>query len=513
MNLLHTTPYSLSDKKLGSPFDWPFFFGCALCALPTLLPTYPAMVDIPQHAAQIESIKNIWLNNWEYSHLFEITYIIPYWIGYLFCMILSLFIGPVWSIKFVIAAASFSLPWFSYKFLSLYQLPKQLRWLLLITPFGFAYYWGFLNFLVSIPIGFLVLSKILPQNKSKIACLKNILWVHLLFFAHILTAAVFCAVATFLMIAPWNGFKNWLYRILPQISVFPILLLYIYFNISSETVNLPIYWDMGWHRLLNFPIFFSGHTNFIPSLIITIALLASPLFLGNKYHTNLVYFIPFILYLAIMLVSPHYIMSNSYNYHRFSFIGYPFYLLCFNYNYINQETPKKIISFITPIFLSIALAMLGFHTFRTLAFSRESADYMPTISAAEPGKRMLIFTIDRYSAISDSTPLYLHFPSWYQAETKGLVDLSFASMYQLIEYKNKKSYPIQPGFEWDPSSFDWQIHHGDTYDYFIFRSLENPVLWFQERAPCKVQLIAQNGAWWLFERIKSPSSSDCSATS
>jgi len=499
----------LQRKLDGASFDWPFFWACCLCVLPILIPTYPPMVDIPQHAAQIESIKNIWKNNWDYAHLFQITYLIPYWFGYLCCIILSLFFGPIWSVKFVIAIAAVSLPWFSWKFLEFYQQPKQLRWLLLILPFGFAYDWGFLNFFVSIPLGFFVLSKILSCNEmdSRKFYLKNILWMHLLFFAHILTAAVFCMIASFLMLNPWKGIKNLFCRMLPQISVLPILALYIYFNISSDNTDLPIYWDMGWHRILNLPGYFTGLGYFIPSLVVTLVFLASPFVLKCKLRKDFVYFLPFILYLLIMMISPNFIMGNAYNYNRFGFIGYPLYLLMFSSERI--VTQEKNNYSIAAVFFVVSFFIIGFYSFRAFVFDEESEDYRRTIAVADPGKRMLIFVIDRYSAISGETPFYLHFPSWYQAETKGLVDFSFASMYQVIEYRSKKSHPVGPGFEWMPLSFDWDKHRGDNYDYFIFRSYRNPTSWIQERSRCNVELVSQNGTWWLFKHAPRPLDAMC----
>jgi len=468
------------------------------------------MVDIPQHAAQIESIKNIWKNDWDYAHLFQITYLVPYWFGYLCCIILSLFLGPIWSVKFIMAIAAISLPWFSWKFLKLYQQPKQLRWLLLILPFGFAYDWGFLNFFVSIPLGFFVLSKILSRNVtgSRNFYLNNILWVHLLFFAHILTAAVFCIIASFLMLHPWKGFRSLFFRMLPQICIIPILLLYIHFNVLGDGANYPIIWDAGRHRISNLPSHFTGLGHFIPSFFISLVFLVSPLVFGCKLHRNPVYFLPFILYLFIMIIGPHFIMGNSYNYHRYGFIGFPLYLLSFNAENIKKRKNNNMIAF---VFFVVSFFVIGFYSFRAFVFDKESEDYRRTIAVAAPGKRMLIFVIDRYSAISGETPFYLHFPSWYQAETKGLVDFSFASMYQIIEYRSKKSHPIGPGFEWTPLSFDWDKHRGENYDYFIFRSYRNPTSWIQERSRCNVELVSQNGTWWLFKNAPRPLDAMCPA--
>lgn len=495
-------PDSITPTTLRPTHDWGFLLACALCALPALLATYPAMVDLPQHAAQIEAIKGIWTGNWSYADLFEITYLTPYWIGYIFSLILSTLVGPVWGVKMVVAAALASLPWCAWRFLSLYNPQRQLRWLLIPIPFGFAYEWGFLNFLISVPIGFITLKIILAQDKKKSAWWKGALWVHLLFFAHILTAAMFCAVASLLMMAPWKGFPTWIKRMAPQLSVVPVLLAFIFFTLSNAShVKNPIEWGVGWHRLPELAQGFIGGPTLMLGMALSAIALAAPWLLGARPHRNKIYFLPFGLYIAWMLFVPNYMLTNFFNYQRFGFVGYPLYLLCFNYSLIPKT--NKYDRLIDVGFLAISLAMIGFHVNRILTFNEEIKDYQKIISSADPGKRMLIFSVDRYSAISQA-PLYLHFPLWYQAEKGGVVDLSFASMSIVVGYKNKANYHIQPGFEWYPLSFDWGDNRGDVYDYFIFRSLKNPVQWMQVKSGCKAKLLSQHGPWWLFVRTDEP---------
>lgn len=489
--------------------DWGFLLACVLCALPALIPTYPAMVDLPQHAAQIEAIKGVWTGDWKYADLFQITYLTPYWIGYIFALVLSPIVGTVWAVKLVAAAALSSLPWCAWQFLRLYHPPTQLRWLLLPIPFGFAYEWGFLNFLISIPFGFITLKVILAKGEQKAPLWKGILWVHLLFFAHILTAAMFCAVASFLMMTPWKGFKEWLKRMMPQLSVLPALFAFILFTmVGANNVNDPIQWNVGWNRLPELAQGFIGGPTLTVGLALAIFALGAPWLLGARLHRNVAYLLPFGLYLAWMLFVPNYMLANYFNYQRFGFVGFPLYLLCFNYAAISA--PQKNARLIGAGLAVVSLAVVMFQVNRVITFDREYASYENTIAHAAPEKRMLIFAVDRYSSISKA-PLYLHFPSWYQAQKGGLVDYSFASMFVIIEYKDKANHPIQPGFEWYPLSFDWQRNQGDTYDYFIFRSLKNPVQWMHARSNCKARLVAHDGAWWLFARTEQPDAT-CTAS-
>lgn len=464
------------------------------------------MVDVPQHAAQIEAIKGVLTGDWQYAHLFQLTYLTPYWIGYIFSLLLSPIVGTVWGVKLVAGAALASLPWCAWRFLSLYHPPAQLRWLLLPIPFGFAYEWGFLNFLIAIPIGFITLKVILAQGARQAPWWKGILWVHLLFFAHILAAAMFCSVAAFLMMTPWKGFTTWLKRMVPQLSVLPVLFAYMLSTLAgANNAGDPFDWRLGWHRMPELVQGFISGPTLATGAALTITALAAPWLLGYRPHRDAAYGLPFLLYLAWMLLIPNYMLGNFFNYQRFGFVGYPLYLLCFNYAAAPVQTQYA--KLIGSGLLTISLAMVGFQINRVLTFDREYVDYERTIADAAPGKRMLIFAVDRYSAISQA-PLYLHFPSWYQARTGGLVDYSFASMFVIIEYKDKANHPVPSGFEWYPLTFDWQRNRGDLFDYFIFRSMQDPVPWMQAKSGCKVKLASHHGAWWLFARSEE-SDPDC----
>ena len=61
-----------------------FFWSCLLCALPVLLATYPAMVDMPQHAAQVAAIRHLLADDgWKFAGFFELQWFTPYLFGYL----------------------------------------------------------------------------------------------------------------------------------------------------------------------------------------------------------------------------------------------------------------------------------------------------------------------------------------------------------------------------------------------------------------------------------------------
>src|SRR5262245_37595943 len=219
------------------------------------------MLDLPQHAANIGAIKRMLAGGWEYAGLFEITYLNPYWLGYAATLLLSIPLGIVLASKLVVATAAVAFPLSAGLFLRRMRVDPVLYWLLLPLPFGFAYEWGFLNFLVAAPFGFLFLNSVLAgqQEKRRFAWLHIVLWVHLLFFAHILTAAFFCAIAVVLLSQPWDGLAGWIRRAAPVFSVFPVVVAYVVFSMAGvDIVSDPAFWGLGLHRLVALPEFFTS---------------------------------------------------------------------------------------------------------------------------------------------------------------------------------------------------------------------------------------------------------------
>lgn len=132
-----------------------FALACLLCGLPVMLSTYPPMVDVPQHAAQIMSLKAILFGGgWVFSDLFEIKPFTPYWLGYGVAMALSVPFGLVMGVKLLVAGSLSLFVWAAARFCIRMDVPTAWIWMLLVLPYGIAYHWGFLNFIVAAPLVF-----------------------------------------------------------------------------------------------------------------------------------------------------------------------------------------------------------------------------------------------------------------------------------------------------------------------------------------------------------------------
>lgn len=478
-----------------------FPLACLLCAIPVLLPYYPAMVDVPQHAAQIAALKSLLTGGaWAFSDMFQLNLFTPYWLGYGLVMIIANLLGLVLAMKVVVASSLCLYVWAAARLCVRMNMPAEWRWGFLLLPFGFAYEWGFLNFIVAVPFGFLFLIKVL-RVRERIETswmIQVVIWVHFLFFAHFLVAAFFCAVAIFLLADPWKGVKAWVIRSLPVLSIIPVtcIWLIVSFNSSPEARGATV-WLIGVNRL----------TDFLPALVsspqpaigqvVGLLFLVIPLLAGATPKRSIFAWAPFSLYVVWMLCVPHALGGNAFTYQRFGLLGLPLYFLCFE---PANEKEKRYTQLIGIGLAIIAVSFIGWHSIRSLVFDAEVRGYQMVIEKAEPGKRMLMLAFNHASR-SSGAPLHLHTAGWYQAESGGLVEFNFARFWGMpVRYKAGAPSEIYSSFEWSPATLDWQRHRGELFDYFLVRYPSDASEWLREKSGDNVRLIEKSGEWQLYGR-------------
>ena len=487
-------------SALAQHFTW----ACLLCSIPVLMSTYPPMVDVPQHAAQVATLKSMWLEwNGTFAKLFEVKPFTPYWLGYLVVMALSLLLGITWAVKVTVAIALALFSWSAARFCNRAGGNPAWNWMLLLLPFGFAYQWGFLNFLVAAPFGFLFLSSLLDlKGRSDWrACVRIALWLHFLFFAHVLVTAFFCMIGMALVAVPWAGVRDWLRRCLPIFTILPIAGIWLWASVDNSPAAGQVLWRLGAQRLVEFlPSLISSPSTYTGQLL-GFFFLAVP-FLSGARPKHWLAWSPFGLYVMWMLFVPHDPGGVAFAYERFGFFGLPLYLASFEMPPEKSSAPE--IKTLNAGLVVIAFAALGWQGIRALTFNSETAGFRAVIQHADPGKRMLTLSFDPTSHAS-SAPLMLHFGSWYQAEHRGIADFSFASNWmQPLQYRTGVIPGVSQGFEWNPSSFDWQLNRGNEYDYFLVRHPADASHWLAEISGGSTRLLARSGMWQLYSRTTSP---------
>jgi len=123
--------------------------------------------------------------------------------------------------------------------------------------------------------------------------------------------------------------------------------------------------------------------------------------------------------------------------------------------------------------------------------------------AMEPGRRSLSM-MTTHDSSQFTAPVFLHFPSWYQAERRGVVDFNFGMFYgTLVRYKPDKRAQNSDTLVWNPLKFDWRKNGGEKYDYFIIRSPTDISAEIFKNHRSSVELLEHADWWWLYRRIDS----------
>jgi len=500
-------PATIEDRL--RPSHW-FHLACLLCAVPVFAARFPPMVDLPQHAAQIAALREMLSGHWVFQSLFDVRWLTPYWLGYSAVFLLTPLVGIVLATKLVVAMAVCALPAAAARLRQASGGDPHWDWLLLPLPFGFAYEWGFLNFIVAAPFGFLFLARIVrcgpvTTRRDGVALA---LWANALFFLHALVLLFFGSVAGLLLLARAGTRRERLARVLPLLSVLPVTLAWLAYTTlypqdaqgKMPLVSLEM-WGLGWRRFAELlPALISQSLSAPVFALPALVALLLPWALGARlaaWPRRL----PFLFYVLWMLLAPDYLFRNSFTYNRFNMAGLPLYLLALEAAPgLVLGTLRRRLSSVLVVVLPLSLLLV--QVARTVAFQRyEVRGFDKILAKMAPGKRALTFAELPHSRYFDA-PVFVHFPAWYQATKAGLVDYSFSN-FVVVPVRYKPGVPLISGrrFSQAPREVKRKLLLDKEYDYFVMRAPEDrrrPV--FGEDA-CLVELAGSANQWWLYRRI------------
>lgn len=459
------------------------------------------MVDLPQHAGQISLLKSMFSETFEFRKLLDIQLLTPYWLGYGIIYLLSIPLGVVTATKLTVALALAGFPLSADRFLKSQHANPYWSWLLIPATYGFAFEWGFLNFLIAVPLGFLFLSQLKLTDKpyTKKELVKTAIWCHVLFFAHALVMVVFISIAALLLHK--KKARAWLSRLMPLFSITPIFSIWFLskiFNQSEIKGSGP--WGLGLHRVAEFipsmiALPATGYFIIASTLICTLIVLT-----GRKPSVQTSKIAPFILYTAIMMVGPNYLFGTFFVYNRFSYIGLPLFLIMFTAAEPKSAADSRQRNYLNATLIVASLILISYQALKIIGYAKESIAFQKVLEKMEPEKRALGLVFFRNSAFY-TAPTYLHYPVWYQATRQGLVDFNFASFFpQVVKYKPESLPPADPNFVWMPQTFQWQAHEKYNYTYFLVKHPQD--LSMNIFPGNEAELIMNTGEWWLYKNTK-----------
>lgn len=479
-----------------------FFLACLLTTTPFLFAHYPPMVDIPQHAAQVETLRALLFQpDYPWRELFQINWTRPYWGGYLPLLLLGSFLPIHVAVKVLAGLIVMAIPLATSRLRSWAGGNPILDWLSLPIAYGFAFQWGFLNFLMGVPVVllFLVFAFTYADHPTRRRGIMLAFFSIGLFAMHLLIAAFGLGIASLYIVLARRPWKDRLREMLPLFAWLPAGIIWLALKVQAggQTTE-PGPWDLSLWRPLIFLASATGEPVSVQSMAIGLMVFSLPLLAGFTITRNRQRLALFAALALWMLLGPNYIFGNYYTFNRFAIFGIPFYLLLL-------ESPRRQLSarhkgalallVLVPVFLLLS------HALRFATFDLETRGYRDISQSMEPGKRALGLMFRNTSIAYDSYQP-LHFHAWYQAEKGGVADFSFAQYSLQVTYRQDADIPIPRGFDWHPEHFDWLRHHGWEYDYFIVRHPDNPGPQLFGQTTCPVQLIANSGDWWLFATDK-----------
>lgn len=492
------------------PRSWPrriclalvFGVGCSFFFI-----TYPPMIDVPQHAAQVSLLDSMLRGESAFAEEYELNFLTPYLLGYGTWLIASQILGLHLALSFILALAFIGTYAAFIQLRRRFGAPSTLDPLAVAGFFGFAFEWGMLTFLLSVPVGLLFLAFFLDflRDESFKRGLVAALVGALLIASHGLVFAYFFVLSGCFALEKLRRTRSFPQK---ELLLFvPLALVAILYSLRADELS-PLWADprgsyvqgAGFARrayqLLHYQL-----SAFAPKawhLAAVIALLLSPLLLALRPSKEPARYLPLGFFLVYFFTVPHDAMDTSLLWQRFSLLFLPSFALIFDArDTLRSSRAAHIASLALVIGVAfILLPALG----RMRAFDRETEDFRAVLEALPAEKRALALIYDRKSPAAENPAAYVHFASWYAAEKGGLVDFNFAWFPpQIVRYKKEAAPEVRPSFEWRPNRFR-ELKHCDRYDYLIVRGeLTHPARLLRGTS-CPHQFALSEGTWTVFER-------------
>lgn len=488
---------------------------------------YPAMADLPQHAAQVTALRELLSGSSSWADVLRINLFTPYLIGYAFALPLS-YVLPIPDVLKLLLSFSF------YSFVGAHLLLRRhfsadprLDWLAIPGFFGFAYLWGFFTFLLAAPLC-LVLIVIADRHARDPTISRGMLVLLVgvtIFFSHGLVFLFAGLIgASICLLRPASRAAK-AKALAPFIPLAVICLVYVTVT-SSQEAGIPDgptaaeWWD--WRLRAFVPALVFGIMpslgGFLVALLGAVVLLLSPLLARSVWNRqDPIVLIPLGTLALVWLCMPDHVMRISFVYHRFALFIFPLFAIIFRAPAGSGDRQVDRRSIATHVFLAaICWASILMHGSRAAALEHERFDFDRVRAVMEPARRALYIRMGEHESSASSRLAYLHYGLWYQAENRGLVDYNFAwAPSQVVRYRVEHLPAVSR--QWRATDFDWKRDEGWRYQYLIVRHsapLQDAPF---EMNGCPLRHLRSSGNWSVFElpvcmNIRSAADRSCQAS-
>lgn len=476
-----------------------------LATIPVWLASFPPMVDLPEHAAQIALLHNLHNPGFRFADLFWVNWFTPYLLGYILVYAFTPLLGIVTATKLVVAVAVAAVPVATA--LLARETGADRYWALLTIPamYGFSYGWGFLNFLVAAPIGLLFLVMFMRHTRkpslrgSAYVALFSIL----LFFSHALTYLLLGAIAGSYALLETGRLRKAATAVAPVSAAVPLAMLWYFRTMADSGTKDPVVWGLNWFSTAD-PHTWGGRVSgFFPRLLglwsplfcllFGLALVALPFLAGARLSRRLGVWAPLAVCVGVMLFGPTGGHSGWALSQRFAVFALPFFVIGLDKSPVRRPVWRAATVFLLLAWITILISI-------TVRYDAEAKGFKQILAAMQPNERVLSLMFVQHMKGSPA-PVFVHYPAWYSATKQGVVDMNFAVFpVALVRYGPAVPSPNPTVSEWHPDTFRWEEWRGGTYRYFVVHAPVDLGYRLFGWAPCPVSLIAHSDNWWLYEK-------------
>jgi hypothetical protein len=467
------------------------------------------LVDLPQHAAQVSALRELWVGNPAFTESFHINWFTPYLLGYLVLYALAMVFPVAVAAQLLVSISLAAVPIVTGRLLRAAHADERWKWLAIPCSYGFAFYWGFLSFIVSAPLVLLFLIQTIrfaeaPTTKRGIGIA---IFSIFLFFCHVIVLGFASLISlAYLLGRTWPDWKTLSWRALPYTTPIPLIVLWVIAMYDQETAvqaDSVVFGPLSYRFLLLLvePAGRESLNSPFVTVLVTGSILCLPLLVGAKLTRRPERLLPFFAALLVFMCAPHHAMGTAYLYQRMGIFLVPLWLLVW-------ERPAQQRWNLDGVAMLIVTVWALSNAARFASFAKETQDFRVVMDRAEPSKKLAGMIVDNSSPLF-VFPVYLHFMAWYQAEKSGIADFNFADFHpQMVRYNDGVGPRIDGTLAWLPAAFEWEKHGGSRYDYFLVKSTFDASQGIFKDKVSSVALVAHSGWWWLYENKRENDSSN-----
>ncbi len=492
-------------------------------AAPLLASRYPAMTDLPFHAAQSSVIRHYFDDSYHFRDQFELHPLaVPYVTHYALTAFLMLFFSATTAIRLATGMLLALLPiGLSTLFMGMKKSP-----LFGIVGAGLIWcnltHWGFINFVaalglfaMALGLAMLVLDK--PTRGRRVALALVLV---LLFFTHVFRypMTLVAVLGTGVLLYPaTRRFRPILLPLLPSAALFviwnfvrPPALAADLGPLKVATTRLSELSGLLFGGLADpaervavddarTVLFLVGLVGGVATLLEAGYLRRRPREVAFAVGSTLVVVFSALGFLLLFLTLPMQMGDWWYVYPREATATVFIALALFPGLPKMKALRLPFFAALVAVIVPIATLVKGSYA----AFGEETEDFY-TITRQIPKAPKLLYLVFDHSGSSRSSTPFIHLPAYVQAEKGGWLSFHFAVWNASpVMYRDPSEPgavvppPVPKRWEWTPQRFEVRSH-GPFFDWFLVRSKGGADrLFFNDNT---IERVDHVGSWWLYRR-------------